>query len=762
MGGVVSYTLKTTVDLSQVKDLKRDEPLLVAAVRGGRVLASHRIDLHKVKAVDKIPVELGFDLPPGEAAADIELRVSPALPEAIVPSFDGHVEKLDLHGKPVGAIELPVVKITDAIYIGWWRVCHRYTITGRLVRRVLQGATVCYEAVPGANVEIYDVDSLFFWHRKSLITTTPTDVNGHFTATFWWCCWRGWFPPYLGWYIDHPEWEKLRALLERLRHLVPQVPWPIDPNPPDPPALMRLAATLDAAFGAAPGAEARPVLAGPQVASPGIERAPLPIDPRLDVARLVKPLKLSAEASAAVAELRLRYPWWWWGNDCYPDLLFRATQLVGGVATVVYDEPYAATRVDVKPLPSPHDVGNLLANDHAIAVSSCGIETPPGDCFKFTDVGAIQVPTIGSITAGGPLAGFGFAGSEDRPFGDKLNLFGAFGAVTKSNPASYVDYLKLQVATWNGNPATLPPDAAFSDVPFDRLGAVVRSYWGVVGGIEQWIPYNFGPDTNGRYRTQESFQREFEAAHAGQPPGPWGWIWTAAQWIATLDSSYLPDGLKVVRAIGFRNLGGGNFAQRVMLNCTLPGHPQVTELLPLHLDNTPLSDVVIQSIKVNGALQPSVACQELKLKQGDVVSIAFRADDPRRHLYNFSLAENHRLDCSVSLLTVSPPLFNPVLHHLAPPPIAAVSSYSAFIAQVGPAFRPEWEGGNYTVDLTVGAPPPAGASCNDCGYNRQYFPVSGAYDIRLGAWKRSTNGYGLLYYHESNLLLVVNRTDAPP
>jgi hypothetical protein len=753
----VSYTLKTDIDLSQVKDLKRDEPLLVAAVRGGRVLASRQLDLQKLKAVDKIPVELGFDLPPGEEPTGVELRVSPLVPEAIAASFDGHVEKLDLHAKPGAVIEVPPIKILDPIYIGWWRVCRTYTITGRLVRRVLQGATVCYEAVPGATVEIYDVDSLFFWHRKSLITTTPTDVNGHFTAKFRWCCWRGWFPPYLNWYIDYPEWDKLRDLLERLRHMVPQIPWPVGPNPPDPPALMRLASTLDTAFGPTPGASERvPPIGAVLPREIAVARQPAIAGPAGAVAALA-PLKLSAEARSAVTELRAKYPWWWWGNDCYPDLLFRATQMIGGAATVVYDEPYSATRWDVQPLPSPHDVGNLIANDKAIAVSSCGLETPPGDCFKFTDVGAIQVPSIGPVTTGGPLAGFAFAGSEDRPFGGQLSLFGAFGAVTKTNPASYVDYLKLQIAAWNGNPASLPPDAAFADVPFARLGAVVRSYWGVIGTVEQWIPVNFGPDTDGRYRTQESFQREFEAAHGG-PPGVWGWIWTAAQWIAVIDTSYLPDGLKVVRAIGYRSLGGGNFAQRVMLNCTLPGHPQVTELLPLHLDNTPLTDtgVVIQSVKVNGVLQGSVTCQDLHLKHGDKVTIGFRVDDAQRHVDNFSLVELHRLNCAVSLL-------NPTLQHLAPPPLANVSTYSAFIAALGAAFRPEWEGGNYTVDLTVGSPPPApgGATCNDCGYDRPYFPYSGAYDIRLGAWKRTTNGYGPIFYHESNLLVVVNRTDTP-
>src|SRR5262249_53466179 len=114
----------------------------------------------------------------------------------------------------------------------------------------------------------------------------------------------------------------------------------------------------------------------------------------------------------------------------------------------------------------------------------------------------------------------------------------------------------------------------------------------------------------------------------------------------------------------------------------------------------------------------------------------------------------HRLDCAVSLLNAS-------LHHLSPPPTAADSNYPTFITAVGAAFRPEWEGGNYTVDLVVGPPPPAGATCNDCGYDRPYFPFSGAYDVRLGAWKRSTNGYGLLFHNESNLLFVVKRTDAP-
>jgi hypothetical protein len=90
-----------------------------------------------------------------------------------------------------------------------------------------------------------------------------------------------------------------------------------------------------------------------------------------------------------------------------------------------------------------------------------------------------------------------------------------------------------------------------------------------------------------------------------------------------------------------------------------------------------------------------------------------------------------------------------------------VSNYAAYIAAVGSAARPHWSGGSYKVDVTVGAPPPVSAGCNDCGYDRLQFPFSGAYDIRLNAWKRVTNGRNLLFGDESNMLVVVKRTDAP-
>lgn len=747
----MAYTLRSTLDLTQVKDLKRDEPLRVAAVRDGRVLGSRLIDLSKARALDKIAVDVPFDLPPRESPEGVELRIGPEAPEAILPHYDALALRPTREQiaalKPGAVLDLGKQKIIDSVYLGWWRNCHRYTVTGRLVRQVVRGNSICNEPVPGAVVEAYDVDRFFFWLRKTLITTATTDTNGVFTMTFRWCCWRWWFYPYLGWYIDQPQWDKLRDLLERFRQLVPNVPIPVDPNPPDPQTLLRLAKTLDVFDPHGAGnIVLAPNLAQPPeiVARPGFK---------------FPALKLTTEASKVLADIRAFYPWWWWrGTDCFPDLLFRATQTAAG-GTVIYDEPFSATRWDVTPVPSPYNVGNLLASDEAVSVDICQDDTPEGDCFKFTDVGTIQVPQIGSVATGGALAGYAFPGSRDEAFGGEVDLYGRFGLVTITNPASFIDYYKIQVAPWGGDPTNLPADAAFSDVPYVRLKRIDRHFWGVVPTPtphEAWIPVDLGPEpgagpTQGLYRTVESFQREFEAANGG-PPGAWGWIWTKAQLIAKIDTSYLPNGLAVLRLVGYRQ-SGGTLTSRVMLNCTLATSEQSVELLPLALDNTPLTDVTISGIDINSVPYPSAVCQELPLKAGDVVTIHFRANDPRNHLRDFTLNEHHRLDCSASLLNAS----------LAGEPASTVgvSNYAAYIAAVGSAARPSWNGGSYKVNVVVGPPPPASAGCNDCGYDRLHFPFGGAYDIRLNAWKRVTNGYGLLFSDESNMLVVVKRTDAP-
>ena len=121
----MEYTLRSTLDLSQVKDLKRDEPLRVAAVRDGRVLGSRLINLSRVKAVDKLAVEVPFDLPPGEKPDGVELRIGPEAPEAILPHYDALAVRPPqdqlARAKPGAVLDLGVQKISNAIYLGWWQ-----------------------------------------------------------------------------------------------------------------------------------------------------------------------------------------------------------------------------------------------------------------------------------------------------------------------------------------------------------------------------------------------------------------------------------------------------------------------------------------------------------------------------------------------------------------------------------------------------------------------------------------------------------------
>jgi hypothetical protein len=84
----MEYTLRSTFDLAQVKELKRDEPLRVAAVRDGRVLGSRLVDPAAAKSLDKLVVDVPIDLPPGESPAGVELRIGPEAPAAILPHYD--------------------------------------------------------------------------------------------------------------------------------------------------------------------------------------------------------------------------------------------------------------------------------------------------------------------------------------------------------------------------------------------------------------------------------------------------------------------------------------------------------------------------------------------------------------------------------------------------------------------------------------------------------------------------------------------------
>ena len=122
---------------SQVKELKRDEPLRVAAVRDGRVLGSRLIDLAKAKAVSSSPSTFPSICRRARSPKASSCASAPRAPEAILPHYDAFAVRPPqdqlAKARPGAVLDLGVQRISDAIYLGWWRNCHRYTLTGRLV-----------------------------------------------------------------------------------------------------------------------------------------------------------------------------------------------------------------------------------------------------------------------------------------------------------------------------------------------------------------------------------------------------------------------------------------------------------------------------------------------------------------------------------------------------------------------------------------------------------------------------------------------------
>lgn len=783
----MAQSLNLVLDLKAIAELKKDEPIKVALVREGRVLASALVDPAKIADPARVPVSLFTSAASAKELAGAVVHVGPDAPDkalshpaaALTPVSPAALEAA-IAGKP---IELGVVGIGDEIYKRWWLLCRTYTVTGRLVQRVSVGAGVCLAPVPAATVEIYDVDRIGCFVHKDLITSVVTRVDGTFEARFRWCCAPWIFRPRDPWIFDRPLWDKLRELLARVRKLINMpFPIPVDPDPPDPVVLMRVMDDLEQLVVAQVNAGALPrTMLDPRLLrSAEIEATPPPAAMTSIATPALRPelgrLRLSREAIAAITELRRLFPpWWWWRADCAPDLLLRATQVVGDLR-VVYDESWSSTRWNVAP--PTVNLGDLVTNGTAVANSSaCGAPGPTGSCMKFVRVGRYEITEIGSAAAGGALAGFVVSGRQDLAFGGEIDLFAVFGAGTRSPaaPDQYVDYYKLQFAPWSGDVARPPAEADYADIPLEYVKGVGQHYLGVDMAVPvthtSWFPVNFGPTTvlghSGLYRSVDSFQREYEAAHGGALPdggAGWGWIWTNRDLLAKVDTTWLAGGQYLVRVIAYRKVGDMLFPRR-MVACAAIGAAASVELLPLAIDNralsawspsNPAAEVAIEGLMKNGVELPFFACQRVDVQQGDELVVRFRATDPAQHLGSFDLDELHRIGCSAQLSSAGPT----GTLWAAGATGRAVASYAEIIAAPG-GVRPLWSGGSYWVKVRVGPPPPTTATCNSCGDDRPFFPFSGAYNLRLGVVKRVTNGYTILFYTESNALVVINRTDAP-
>jgi hypothetical protein len=734
----VEYSVKGQFDLSSV-ELETDVPLRVAAVRDGAILASETLGPKKRLSYDlsfHLPFPCGFRIVLGRAEVPDSVFLSTELAAQWVSPRSAKTG-----GNPKLAFELEPIAIEATRYKLWLLWCRRYRIRGRVVCRNWHWNghhfVLCDDPVPGATVEINDVDCLWWFCRRDLITTATTAPDGTFEAEFWWCCgpWRPWYP--LPWDLDLDLLERIRRLVEEVR---PVLPIPIPDPPPDPLQLRQFVDTLGTALQLA--GPARPMVAAR-------ETAPLA---ETEIAR-----RLPAD------DLVARRVWPWWPRrDCSPDVTFRVTQECRGETQVIYEETTGQTRWDIA---TELNV-TLLANEKACCIPVC--EDPPcGDCLKWGQVGCLPVQYIGGNDPLAPvsaeLLGLGYPGSHDIAFARTLAIDGVFG------DTSDVDYYEIEYSR-DGGP--------FTPLTKETLGNFTRVFWGPPCGVvgpSQWNNQVFKAVTkqdtvtvaHDVYESRDHFEQ-------GCDPGSWGnvyfpgggryWTsnrdrivdWVTATVTATQETPLLPqDGLYVLRVVGWKEDGAGNLVNpQVMKRCNtnddehliirldnriVPSHPAPTSDHPwgpgfVHVGTLDPDCDITSIVKNEGPNQVIVApCDIIELSNADTLTVHFTvtvpASDADRHLGGYWMQVHHAESAVFDAIAAS------VGGAPQPDPTVAVGpTYDDTLSVAQGGSRRWWGGGSYKLTLQGSA-----------------FPETCAYLFRLHAWKRVWSGcWPIQWFHDND------------
>lgn len=734
----VEVTVEGQLDLSKV-EFDAGVPLRVAAVRNGEILASQDLRARKGSVAIKLPVRLpspcGFRLLVGRAdVPDAVFAASELVSVQVPPQRKVEETTRAARARATAALTVDVgrIEVEASRYSLWLLSCRRFRVHGRVVCRSTRWNgrrfVLCEDPVPGATVEIYDVDCFWWFCRRDLITTVVTAPDGTFDAEFLWCCppWRPWLePPFV---IDPDLLDRIRRLLAEAR---PRFPIPLPYPHPDPLEFQPFLDTLGTSLQFE--AQSRTQLATAAV-------APLP---ETEIARL-----LPAE------DLVARHVWPWWpSRDCRPDIVFRVTQHCRDTTEVIYEESNLQARWNV-----PDTLGvTLVANDKACCIPVCE-DDPCGDCFKFGQVGCTRVELIGgndpTAPVGADLLGFAYPGTSDIAFAETMAIYGAFGDLAD------VDYYEIEYSQ-TGAPAS------FNPVPQNQLGGFTRSYWGPPCGTSlppqfnhpTFVPKAMQDTANLSHLVYESRQH-FEAGCA--PFGPTR-LWTAERdrifdWITSNVTTknvsesplVVPNGLYYLRVVGWKDNGAGKLTSRqVMTRCdtvgeehlllrldnrAVPNHPVWTPEHPwgpgsIHFGTVDPDCHFSSIVKNEGTDNVHVGpCDIVELADTDTLTIHFFVTVPSppadRHLGGYYISahygESHTFDMIARSVGSAP--------QADPTPVVG-PTYTQALAQG--LTEPLWRGGSYKLVL-----------------DGSQFKKTCAYLFRLHAWKRVFNGcYSISWFH---------------
>jgi hypothetical protein len=749
------------LDLSQIPDeqYQSDLDLRVAVVREGSVLGSTVLKAGSAKQ-RRLPFEVEFEpplLPGGRLPCPVVLFAGPDMPDREFLSIDTVrqvVEFGEVKGRSAAKASAPrtaelklgQIVVEPAVYWCWLVCCRTYTINGRIVCRnwhydpIRRRWWFCDEPVPGAVVEVWDVDRFWWWYWRDQIASAVTDIHGNFHITFRWCCLR-WLP----WLRPNPAIDP--EIVERIQQLLAaaQIPLPPVPHGPDPDPTFFQHLLGDAA--GLPGAARAGAIQGSAL-SPVQQSA----------------ADISAEALRAVlppsSELATLHVWPWWNrSDCAPDVVFRATQRCGDRNSVIYTETNAETRWDI---PTTLNV-TLIANDLACCVPTCRDPECP-ECMKLTWVGCTPVDLI-SADAGPPdLRGYARTGAadadpwKDNPFSGAMRIRGGVGWD--------VDYFKVQYSK---------DGAPWVDLPIPAFGDFFRNYWD--GSVFPQV--HFQPVQNNG-QTVIITRRHYEEIPPGNSIPRFGGevFWTDYDTLFIFDTvaqpGLIPDGLYQLRFVGYtadaadklilaseRILPtcGEETAERVYLRIDNRAmvHPAATLPAPCKTPHacggihscTVEPDCWIREIWKNEGMpgQECVsACDIVRLEPNDTVTIHFSVTCPTTvqdgHLGGYWLRAEYAVNQFFYIVNTSG-----AVGSLQPDPTIEVGpGYSQALVQG--AARAHWYGGDFKAVL-----------------RGSDFPECCAYLLRLKAWKRTTDGCSWppdTHNNEFELAFTVLRQDMCP
>lgn len=642
-------------------------------------------------------------------------------------------------------IDVGKIEVLPHIYRCWLWCCRIYHVRGKVVCRnwtydpIKHQWRWCDDPVPGAKVDIYDVDRFLFWYREDLITTVTTEFDGTFEATIVWCCSR--FPWWEGWLIDDEILRHIRELLLE-RNVILKPP----PPDPDPTFLQELAGSL----------RPRPALAT-SAASATVE----------EVSTSAESLRALLPESDRLSSLRV-WPWWD-SNDCEPDVIFRVHQFCKDRDEVIHDEGPAQARWNI-----PQNLNvTLFANDKACCLPICRDPECP-DCMKLNWVHCIPVDYLADASFAGPPDLRGYA---RVPSQEDYTLFGSLQM--RGDIGREIDYFRPQYSK-DGGPWT--------DLPTPQFAGYSRRYWQGAAGYSPYIP--FVPTSKaygGGNVVVIPTRHHYEELNPGLPTfgGEVFWDdWDTLFYFATDATPSLGDGLYELRFVGYRADGSDELvagSEFVIRTCGLP----MWETVYLRIDNQanphghPALDhdcagitthlcvdepeAYIRSLVKNEGLwneQPVSVCDIVELQPTDTLTVHFTVTVPANaqdgHLGGYEMVANYGASLQFSLggAALGAPCPEPDSGASrgifeADPPSGSVQvgpSYAEALAQGAP--RPHWYGGKYKVTLR---------GCD--------FPVCCAYDIYLHAWKRSWNGCNSIpwtHYNQFHNTFTVLRRDKCP